>query len=175
MSAALIAAAVATPIAFILGDVYVSNLLSMEGEAVSHLSDAVFTIPSYIAGGGGITLEPMALCVGFCLVCAIWIAYARYLVGAGEHRAGEEHGSSRWATKREARSFADTTNPDNNIILTRNCALAMSKKRFDLKDRSQQERARGGWLGLWQDALFREAEPHAAALRCLPALVSVRL
>lgn len=96
MSAALIAAAVATPIAFILGDVYVSNLLSMEGEAVSHLSDAVFTIPSYIAGGGGITLEPMALCVGFCLVCAIWVAYARYLVGAGEHRAGEEHGSSRW-------------------------------------------------------------------------------
>ena len=52
MSAALIAAAVATPIAFILGDIYVSNLLSMEGDAVSHLSDAVFTIPAYIAGGG---------------------------------------------------------------------------------------------------------------------------
>ena len=145
MSAALIAAAVATPIAFILGDVYVSNLLSMEGVAVSHLSDAVFTIPSYIAGGGGITSEPMALCAGFCLVCAIWIAYARYLVGAGEHRAGEEHGSSRWATKREARSFADTTDPDNNIILTRNCALAMSKKRFDMKtDRNRNVLVVGG-------------------------------
>lgn len=145
MSAALIAAAVATPIAFILGDIYVSNLLSMEGDAVSHLSDAVFTIPAYIAGGGRITSEPMALCVGFCLVCAIWIAYARYLIGAGEHRAGEEHGSSRWATKREAKSFADTTDPDNNIILTRNCALAMSKERFDLKtDRNRNVLVIGG-------------------------------
>lgn len=95
MSAPLAIAAVATPIAFVLGDLYVSHLLSMEGETVGNLADAALTLPRFVANGGGLSFEPMALCVGFCLVCAVWIAYARYLVSAGEHRAGEEHGSSR--------------------------------------------------------------------------------
>lgn len=145
MSAALPIAAVATPIAFLFGDAYVSNLLSMEGEPVGNLTSAVLTLPGYLASGGGLSSEPMALCVGFCLVCAIWIAYARYLVNAGEHRAGEEHGSSRWATRREAEAFSDARDPDNNIILTRKCRLAMSKARFDIKtDRNKNVLVIGG-------------------------------
>lgn len=145
MSAALAIAAIATPIAFLLGDLYVSNLLSMEGEAVGNLASAALSLPAFIAGGGGISSEPTAICVGFCLVCAVWIAYARYLVNAGEHRAGEEHGSSRWATKREAEAFADAHEPDNNIILTKRCRLALSKKRFDLKtDRNKNVLVVGG-------------------------------
>ena len=145
MSAGLLAAAIVTPIAFLLGDLYVSNLLSMDGEAIGNLSAAAFTLPGFIAGGGGLSFEPMAVCVGFCLVCAIWIAYARYLMNAGEHRAGEEHGSSRWATTREAASFSDAANPDNNIILTRKCRLALSKTRFDIKtDRNKNVLVIGG-------------------------------
>ena len=145
MSGAFIAAAVATPIAFLLGDLYVSNLVSMEGEPISNLTSAVLSLPGYIAGGGGLTLEPMAICVGFCLVCAIWVAYARYLMNEGEHRAGEEHGSSRWASKREAKAFSDTSDPDNNIILTRDCSLALSKSRFDIKtDRNKNVLVIGG-------------------------------
>lgn len=145
MSAALPIAAVATPIAFLFGDAYVSNLLSMEGEPVGNLTSAVLTLPGYLASGGGLSSEPMALCVGFCLVCAIWIAYARYLVNAGEHRAGEEHGSSRWATRREAEAFSDARDSDNNIILTRKCRLAMSKARFDIKtDRNKNVLVIGG-------------------------------
>lgn len=145
MSAPLIIAAIASPIAFLFGDLYVSNLLSMDGSPVENLTNAVFTIPSYIASGGGLTTEPMALCIGFVLVCAIWVAYAHHLMNAGEHRAGEEHGSSRWATKREAHAFADAKDPDNNIILTRNCALAMSRARFDIKiDRNRNVLVVGG-------------------------------
>lgn len=145
MSSGLIIAAIATPIAFLLGDLYVSNLLTMEGEAINNLSAAVFTLPGFIVGGGVPSFEPMAVCVGFCLVCAIWIAYARYLMSAGEHRAGEEHGSSRWATKREAAAFSDAQSPDNNIILTRKCRLALSKSRFDIKtDRNKNVLVIGG-------------------------------
>ena len=145
MSTVLLAAAAATPIAFLLGDLYVSNLLSMEGEAINNLTSAVFSLPAYVAGGGGLSMEPMAICVGFCLVCAIWIAYARYLMNAGEHRAGEEHGSSRWATKQETAAFSDPRDPDNNIILTRKCRLAMAKKRFDIKtDRNKNVLVIGG-------------------------------
>lgn len=145
MSTVLIAAAIATPIAFLLGDLYVSNLLSMKGEAINNLTSAVFSLPAYITGGGGLSMEPMAICVGFCLVCAIWIAYAHYLMNAGEHRAGEEHGSSRWATKQETTAFSDPRDPDNNIILTRKCRLAMAKKRFDIKtDRNKNVLVIGG-------------------------------
>ncbi len=145
MSAPLAIAAIATPIAFVLGDLYVSHLLSMEGEAVGNLADAALTLPGFVASGGGLSFEPMALCVGFCLVCAVWIAYARYLVNAGEHRAGEEHGSSRWATKSEAEAFADPRDADNNIILTRRCRLALSRDRFDLKtDRNKNVLVVGG-------------------------------
>ena len=117
----------------------------MEGQPIENLTDAAFSIPAYVVSGGGMTAEPMALCVGFLLVCAIWVAYARHLLNEGEHRAGEEHGSSRWATKREIRAFADAKDPDNNIILTRGCALAVSRDRFDLKiDRNKNVLVVGG-------------------------------
>lgn len=145
MSASLVIAAIATPIAFLLGDLYVSNLFSMDGMPAENLTAAVLTLPQYIFSGGGLTAEPMALCIGFCLVCAVWIAYSYHLLHSGEHRAGEEHGSSRWATKREAASFGDPMNPDNNIILTRNYGLAMSRKSFDLKtDRNKNVLVIGG-------------------------------
>ena len=145
MKGPLVAAAVATPIAFILGDAYVSNLLSLEGNALGNLTGAVLTLPRYLMSGHGLTDEPMALCIGFVLVCAVWIAYSYCLMHSGERRAGEEHGSSRWATRREALAFKDTKNADNNIILTRDYALAMSRKSFDLKtDRNKNVLVVGG-------------------------------
>lgn len=145
MSAALIAAAIATPIAFLIGNLYVSNLISMEGEAIGNLAQAAVTLPGFIADGGGLSAEPIAICTGFCLVCAVWIAYARYLMSAGEHRAGEEHGSSRWATKREVQAFSDPHDADNNIILTKRCRLALSSSKFDIKtDRNKNVMVIGG-------------------------------
>lgn len=145
MKAALTASLVASPIAFIAGNLYVANLLSLEGSAIMNLTSAVLTLPGYMVNGGGPSAEPMAICVGLLLVCAVWLAYARYLMNAGEHRAGEEHGSSRWATHKEAKAFGDSKSPDNNIILTNRYGLALKKDKFDLKtDRNKNVLVVGG-------------------------------
>lgn len=82
MEAELAVACIASPIAFAAGNLYVSNLISMEGDVVMHLTDAAVTLPAYLVQGGSFSGEPIALCVGFLLVCAIWIAYARHLLNA---------------------------------------------------------------------------------------------
>lgn len=145
MKAALITATSATPAAFIAGDLYASNLMSMPGNPVENLTAAITTIPGYIAADGTPTAEPIALAVGLLLVCAVWLAYARYLVNSGERRAGEEHGSARWATKKEMRMFEDASDADNNIILTQNCKVALAPKSFSQKtDRNKNVEIVGG-------------------------------
>ncbi|MCD8315839.1 MAG: type IV secretory system conjugative DNA transfer family protein [Eggerthellaceae bacterium] len=116
----------ATPAAFVLGDLYVANLMELSDSMLDKLADAVFTLPAYIASGNGLSSEPLAICIGFLLVCAIWIAYARYLFATNGKRTGEEHGSARWATMAEMKKFRDAKNEDNNIILTRNCRIALN-------------------------------------------------
>lgn len=133
MKAALATACAATPVSFLAGDIYASNLLSMPGNPIENLTSAAATMPAYVMSGGLPTVQPMAMAVGLLLVCAVWLAYARYLVNSGERRAGEEHGSARWATKKESRMFEDASDPDNNIILTQNCKIALVPKEFSQK------------------------------------------
>lgn len=145
MKVALTAACAATPIAFVAGDLYASNLVSMPGNPIGNLLDAITTIPAYVARGGMPTTSPIALCVGLLLVCAIWLVYARYLVDSGERRAGEEHGSSHWATRKEMKMFEDATDADNNIILTRNCKVALVPREYSQKtDRNKNVEIIGG-------------------------------
>jgi type IV secretion system protein VirD4 len=47
------------------------------------------------------------------------------------YRSGEEHGSARWATPRELRRLSDEASPDDNILLTQNVRLAMSRDDHD--------------------------------------------
>jgi type IV secretion system protein VirD4 len=49
----------------------------------------------------------------------------------GNYRSGEEHGSARWATPRELRRLSDEASPDDNILLTQNVRLAMSRDDHD--------------------------------------------
>lgn len=145
MNGPLVTACATSPVAFLLGDWYVANLLSMEGPAVMNLTAAVTTLPSYIAAGNPSSTDPIALVVGLLLVCAIWIAFTYHLVNSGHRRSGEEHGSSRWLTRKEAASFGDQKSPDNNIILTEHCGLAVSREKFDLKtDRNRNVLVVGG-------------------------------
>ena len=67
------------------------------------------------------------------------------LVRAGTYRQGEEHGSARWGTLKEGRAFMDRKDPANNILLSRDFALALKPKRFDLKhDRNRNVCVLGG-------------------------------
>lgn len=144
MRAALTCALVATPIAFLFGNLYVASLMAQQEGAVDMIA-ALTTLPAYVASGNGVSAEPLALCMGFVSVCAIWVAFARWLMRQGNYRVGEEHGSARWATDTEARAFGDARNTDNNIILTRRFGLAMNRDSFDLKtDRNKNVLVVGG-------------------------------
>ncbi len=52
--------------------------------------------------------------------------------GPRGRRDGEEHGSSRWATRKDIAPFGDPKDPDNNIILTDNARIRLVSRRFDL-------------------------------------------
>ena len=144
MSPSLIAALMATPIAFAAGNLYASNLASLPGEPITNLATAAVTLPGFVAKGGGFTGEPAGICAGVLLVCAVWIAWSYRLMAKGA-RNGEEHGSARWATRAEMRAFGDAKAPDNNIILTKNARLVLDRGRFDLKtDRNHNVVVVGG-------------------------------
>lgn len=144
MSPSLIAALMATPIAFAAGNLYASNLASLPGEPITNLATAAVTLPGFVAKGGGFTGEPAGICAGVLLVCAVWIAWSYRLMAKGT-RNGEEHGSARWATRAEMRAFGDAKAPDNNIILAKNARLALDRGRFDLKtDRNHNVVVVGG-------------------------------
>ena len=144
MSPSLIAALMATPIAFAAGNLYASNLTSLPGELITNLATAAVTLPGFVAKGGGFTGEPAGICVGVLLVCAVWIAWSYRLTAKGT-RNGEEHGSARWATRAEMRAFGDAKAPDHNIILTQGARLALDRGRFDLKtDRNHNVVVVGG-------------------------------
>ena len=144
MSPSLIAALMATPIAFAAGNLYASNLASLPGEPITNLATAAVTLPGFVAKGGGFTGEPAGICAGVLLVCAVWIAWSYRLMAKGT-RNGEEHGSARWATRAEMRAFGDAKAPDNNIILTKGAQLALDRGRFDLKtDRNHNVVVVGG-------------------------------
>ena len=145
MDAALAAAIAATPAAAAAANLYAANLASLPGTPIENLAEAAATLPSYLLAGGGFSADPIALCAAALGACAVWVAYANHLMGSAGTRKGEEHGSSRWATKTEMRAFSDAKDPFNNIILTQNCAFALNPRGFDQKtDRNKNVMVVGG-------------------------------
>ncbi len=92
---------------------------------------ALSQLPGIVASGHVLPGDPIALAVGFAAFCLVWVAWATYRERAGKYRRGEEHGSSRWATKEEMDMFADKKDSDNNIILTKRCRLRFVNKVHD--------------------------------------------
>lgn len=113
MSAArsAVAAALASLAAFAAGDAAAAIALS---GSPAHLS-----------------AEALPLCAGTVCACGVWLLWARRMERAGAYRKGEEHGSARWSDPREMRGYADAENPDNNIILSQNCAIKLIDKAHD--------------------------------------------
>ena len=124
--------AAGSAIAFWATDLYASNLASLPGEAVSNLGTALSTLPAYVATHGPLpTTAPLAVATGLAAACGVWVAWANAVARRGNYRAGEEHGSARWATPKELRRLSDPRDPDDNIILTRDVRLAMSRDDHD--------------------------------------------
>lgn len=113
-------------------NLYASNLATLPGEAVTNLSTALSTLPSYVMTHGPIpTADPLAVALGLAAGCGVWVAWANMVARRGNYRSGEEHGSARWATPRELRRLSDEARPDDNILLTQSVRLAMSRDDHD--------------------------------------------
>lgn len=113
-------------------NLYASNLATLPGEAVTNLSAALSTLPSYVMTHGPLpTTEPLAVALGLAAGCGVWVAWANMVARRGNYRSGEEHGSARWATPRELRRLSDEARPDANILLTQSVRLAMSRDDHD--------------------------------------------
>lgn len=126
------AAALLSAAAFLAGDLFASCAATMGGDPVSALSQAARALPGFaLSRALAPDLAPLPTAVGVTCACGVWAAWAWRSARAGNYRRGEEHGSSRWATAREISRFADQSDPRQNIILTRRCALAMSRQDHD--------------------------------------------
>lgn len=122
----------ASGVAFLAGDLYAATVSSMPAPAMAHLQDAVLQMPAYVAANGiAPSLETVPLMAGVLACCGVLVAWSRQLMRVGNYRQGEEHGSARWATTREAAHFADAHDPFANIILTRHVSLALTRADHD--------------------------------------------
>lgn len=120
-AASIIAALVGYRIGALMASVH--GFMAGLGYASEHLLDplaaADWTSSEALVG---------ALC-GFVVAWGVWAAL---FAVPKPQRQGEEHGSARWAEKKEIAAFANKKEADQNILLTRDAALAVRRKRFDL-------------------------------------------
>ena len=80
---------------------------------------------------------------------------------AKKYRKGMEYGTARWGTQQDIKPYVDPAFA-NNVMLTQTERLTMSSRPKDPKNRAEQERTGGGRLRQRQDAVFHQAQPHAA-------------
>ena len=114
------------------------------------------------------SFHPIDLCVG--VAAALLIRLAVYVKGknARKFRKNIEYGSARWGNAEDIKPYTDPTFA-NNVILTQTERLTMNSRPKDPKTaRNKNVLAGGGRLRQRQDAVFHQAQPHAASqfLRC---------
>ena len=130
-AAGILWAAVLSAVSFLAANTYTACLLSLPGNPVTNLTAAFHHLPSFLIGHGPLSLEAAALATGLVAACAVWCAWAWSLTHGRAQRQGEEHGSARWGSPREARRFMNLDDPDQNIILTERYGMAMSRPDHD--------------------------------------------
>lgn len=126
--APLMAAAAGSLAAFGAANAYVSCLLTLPGSLMGNLTPALEALPTFIAHNGILHGGAAPLASGLVAACGVWALWAYSLTHGRADRAGEEHGSARWAKPSETRKFADARHPENNVILSRDVRMALDAK-----------------------------------------------
>ena len=96
----LVATTVASTTAAVLANAYVTCIFSLPGNPISNLTSAFETLPDFISSQFPLSSSPAALAASLLAACAVWAAWAYSLTHRPGERAGEEHGSARWGTRR---------------------------------------------------------------------------
>lgn len=126
------AAAALAAAAFAAGDFAAAAIAASGTSPILDPEAAMAAIPAALRAGRVFSAEAVPLCAGTACACGALLAWARSLGTKGARRDGEEHGSSRWATRKDIAPFGDPKDPDNNIILTDNARIRLVSRRFDL-------------------------------------------
>ena len=126
------AAAALAAAAFAAGDFAAAAIAASGANPILDPEAAMAAIPAALRAGRVFSTEALPLCAGTACACGALLAWARSLGTKGARRDGEEHGSSRWATRKDIGPFGDPKDPDNNIILTDNARIRLVSRRFDL-------------------------------------------
>lgn len=123
MKRSLLTAAALSLVAFWIADLLSGTVVEAGPHALSNLWGTLVSLPAYVASGHPLATDAISLSIGFAAFCLVWVAWAKWRERAGKYRRGEEHGSSRWATREEMDRFMNKKDSYNNIILTKNCRL----------------------------------------------------
>lgn len=130
----LIITALASAVLFCLGDRFGMLFDSADGSLMARAEFASGALLSDIASDPIVfSLEKTPLAGGLAGALAAWCAWAALFAAPNNFRFGEEYGSARWATRRDMKGFFDRKDRDNNIILTKNARLALSRRRPDIE------------------------------------------
>ena len=163
-TARIMAAALASIAAFLLGNSYAACLLSLPGSPAVNLTEAAKRLPSFLLGHGPLSLAAAALATGLVAACAVWCAWAWSLTHGNPERQGEEHGSARWGTVREGRRFMNLEDPDRNIVLTKHFGMAMDRPDHDRRFERNRNVLVVGGSGSGKTRGVLRAQHHAAEL-----------
>jgi type IV secretion system protein VirD4 len=163
---AVAATAALSVAAFAFGNCYAACLLSLPGQPTSNLTAALAAMPAFATGAGILHAGTGPMATGLLAACAVWAAWARALTHGPGERAGEEHGSARWAKPREARRFADANDLRNNVILTRNISMALDQRAAELPERDRRNLNRVVVGGSGSGKTFFDAVPNLLQANC---------
>nr|WP_209315542.1 type IV secretory system conjugative DNA transfer family protein [Trueperella pyogenes] len=117
--------AICSAISFLVGNVIAGHAQETGTNPLMAGGGFAETLPDSLASGHLFYADTLSVAIGVACACAVWLFWAREAERMGNYRRGEEHGSSRWATAKEMGAYADSKDPDNNVILS-----SRSKKRF---------------------------------------------
>ena len=131
LKAPLAAAAIGSAAAAAIANAYVSCLVAMSGNPVVNLASAFYALPGYAASTFPLSSAPAPLLASLLGACAVWSVWTYSISHGPGERAGEEHGSAEWGSKKESRKFLDRSDPAANIILTESFGMAMSRADHD--------------------------------------------
>ena len=95
------AAAALAAAAFAMGDAAAAAIAASGANPILDPEAAMAAIPAALRAGRVFSAEAVPLCAGTACACGALLAWARSLGTKGARRDGEEHGSSRWATRKD--------------------------------------------------------------------------
>ena len=144
--ASLAVAASGSAVAFALANAYAACLFSLPDPVAGNFALALEKLPAFVAVHGFLHGGAAPLASGLVAACGVWAIWAYSLTHGRAERAGEEHGSARWASPRETRKFADTKSPENNVILSRDVRMALDARAANVGSLWQRNLNRAvGW------------------------------